>query len=400
MSNGAAPTNNETPLADAAAGGGRFTALTDLARRVGPPIGWTTLFVTSFLLFAYWSFPWDRVRDRIVADFERGQRPPPGAPRQHLSIGKLEPSWLTGVVLKDVVLTTVPADPSKPESRMVADEVKARVSFGSLFSAAKDVTISSKAMGGTIEVSITHKPAAEIPNAPPPRPGQKPDPLAKYDRTLHVELDNVSLNELAPLRDAVGAPIGGTMRGSIDLTFPQNRSDKANGTIALDVDGFWISDGKTPFKIPDLKAVFGTDEITLPQIKIGALPIQIEVKNGVAKVQKMEAKGADIDLVVDGQLTLRDPTPESDVALGLRFKFNDSYKKKGEATAGLLMLVDSVPKLRQGKRPDGMYGLRLVGLLGANLQTIPAPNGVPTQPMMPGGHATPPGLPGVPPPAH
>jgi hypothetical protein len=47
-----------------------------------------------------------------------------------------------------------------------------------------------------------------------------------------------------------------------------------------------------------------------------------------------------------------------------------------------------------------MYGLRLVGLLGANLPTIPAPNGVPTQPMMPGGHATPPGLPGVPPPAH
>jgi type II secretion system protein N len=304
------------------------------------------------------------VRDRIIAEFERSQKP--GGPHQVLSIGKLEPSWFTGVVLKDVSLTSYPLDASKTPSVLRADEIRARVSLGSLFSAAKDVTFSVKGLGGTIDGSITHTLTKE----PTPSAGKSTGP--KYDRTVKMELDGIALGELAPVRDAIGTAIGGTLKGTIDVTYGETRIDKANGTVALEVENFWVSDGKTPFKIPALKAVFGSEDITLPQIVIGNMPVQIAVKSGVARIEKMEAKGKDLDLTVGGQITLRENPSDSDMNLTLQFKFNDQYKKKGDSTAGLLLLLDSEPKLRASKRPDGFYSLRIVGLLGGSPQVVPA----------------------------
>lgn len=346
----------------------RWEAVRERLKVFGPWIGYGAFFTTAFLLFVYWTFPYDRVRDRIISEFERSQKAPPGAPRQTLTIGKLEPSWLTGVVLKDVSLTTVPADPSKAPSVLHADEVRARVSFGSLFSSAKDLTFSAKALGGTIEGSVTHKASAA------PATGAAAGKGPKFDRTIKMELDGIALGELGPLRDAVGTAVGGTLKGTIDVTYGEMRIDKANGTVALEVENFWVSDGKTPFKVPALKMVFGSDEITLPQIVIGNVPVQISIKNGIATIEKMEGKGKDLELGVDGRVVLRDNVAESDLGVNLRFKFNDSYKKKGESTAGLLMILDSEPKLRASKRPDGYYALRVQGPMG-NPLVAPAPGG-------------------------
>lgn len=339
----------------------RWEAIREKVKIYGPYVGYSTFFFVALLLFIYWSFPYDRVRDKIIAEFEKSQRTPPGAPKQTLSIGKLEPSWFTGVVLKDVALTTTPADPNKAASVLRADEIRARVAFGSLFSSAKDLSFSAKALGGTIEGSITHK-ASAAPTTPTAT--SKKDAGPKFDRTIKMDLDSVSLAELGPLRDAVGTAVGGTLKGTIDVTYGETRIDKANGTVALEVENFWVSDGKTPFKIPALKAVFGSEDITLPQIVIGNVPVQISVKNGVATVEKFEGKGKDLELGIDGRVTLRESVPESDLMLNLRFKFNDTYKKKGESTAGLLLLLDSEPKLRASKRPDGFYALRVMGPMG------------------------------------
>ena len=135
-----------TPGGDAV-GDPRLEALKERAKQLAPWFGYSAFFVFALLLFAYLTFPYDRLRDRIIADFEHSQRVPPGGARQTLSIGKLEPSWFTGVVLKDVSLTSTPADPSKPSSVLRADEVRLRVSVGSLFSKNKDLTLSAQALG-------------------------------------------------------------------------------------------------------------------------------------------------------------------------------------------------------------------------------------------------------------
>jgi type II secretion system protein N len=345
------------------AGDPRFERAKELAAKIGPWIGYSIYFFVALILCAYWTFPWDRVRDKIIADFDKQQQPGPGG-RQILSIGKLEPSWVTGVVLKDVSLTTVPGDPSKAPSTMHADEIRARVGFGSLFSAAKDVSFSVRAMGGTIEGSVTNKPTAvKDPNA---------KGLARFDRTIHIEVENLALNEIGPLRDGVGVPVGGSLKGAIDITLPQSRADKANGTVDFTLDNYWVSDGVVPFKVPALKAMFGSENVTLPKIEIGTVPIQIAVKDGVARITKWAATGKDLDLSIDGQILLRDQVGLSDLQLGLKFKFNESYKKKSDSVAGLLFLLDSEPKLKASKRPDGFYALRVFGPLGGAPQIMPA----------------------------
>lgn len=354
----------------------RLERFKELARTVGPWIGYTGFFFTAFVLFSYWTFPWERVRDKVIADFDRAQTPAPGAPRQILSIGKLEPSWMTGIVLKDVALTSVPADPTKPTTSLRAEEIRARVSLGSILSAAKDVTFSVRTMGGTIEGYVTHKAAVQKDPKAPPLKG-----AARFDRTIHVDVENLSLNEFGPFRDAVGVPVGGTLKGSIELTLGESRADKANGAIDFNIDNYWISDGVVPFKVPALKPIFGSENITLPKIEIGTLPIQIAVKDGIARITKWAAAGKDLDLAIDGQIVLRDQGALSELQLGLRFKFNESYKKKGDATAGLLFLLDGEPKLKAAKRPDGFYALRVMGPLGGAPQILPAGPGGAMQPM-------------------
>ena len=372
----------------------RLEMLRDKLKQYGPYVAYSAFFLVALLLFAYWTFPYERVRDRIVADFEKQQRVPPGGARQSLSIGKLEPSWLTGVVLKDVSLTSTPQDPTKPSSILHADEIKLRVSFGTMLSENKDVTFSAAALGGTLSGSVTH---VKTVNPTPAKAADKDkDTGPKFDRVVKMELADLALNELAPLRDAVGAGLSGTLRGTIDLTLGESRLDKANGTIALEIENFGLpgeNDAeaveacKAPsapkpcetrrvhFKVPALKAFFGKDEIALPPIAIGNMPIQVTIKNGVARVEKMSAGGKDLEVNLDGQVMLRELLADSDANLGLRFKFNDSYKKKNPAAEGVLLLLDNEPKLKAGKRPDGFYGLRLVGLLGGSLQVLPNAGG-------------------------
>ena len=255
-------------------------------------------------------------------------------------------------------------------------------------------------------------------NPSPPKPNDK-DKGDKYDRIIKLELDGIALNEVAPLRDAIGAGVSGQLKGSIDLTLGESRVDKANGTVTFDIDGFGmpgeqdaeaVEQCKAPgvpqpcdtkrvhFKVPALKTFFGKDEVALPPIGIGTMPIQVTVKNGVARVDKMAASGKDLEVNLDGQITLREVTSESDVNVGLRFKFNDSYKKKNPAAEGVLLLLDNEPKLKAGKRPDGFYSLRVVGLLGGSLQILPSPGGgaggagAPIMPLAP----HPPPVPGAP----
>lgn len=366
---------------EASGGNASLELLKERAKQAAPYVGYTLFFGFALMIFTYVTFPWDRVRDKIVSEFEHNQHPGPGQPRQTLTIGSFKPSWFTGAVLTDVALTTVPVDPTKPPTTYRADEVRVRVSLGSLFSPMKDVSFQIKAMGGTIDGTISHvksveRDATPAPQKKAPLPGatSPKDDGPKYDRTIRAELEGIDVQQISAIRDAIGAPVGGTLKGKIDLTLGSSRVDRATGSLDLEIADLWVSDGKVPFKIPALKLFFGSEDITLPQISIGTVPVQITVKNGVAKIDKMSASGKDLDLGVEGQVTLRESLPDSDAQITVHFKFNDTYRKKGDATAGLLLALDSEPKLRAGKRPDGFYGLKMIGPIGGNAQIVAAPN--------------------------
>ena len=94
-------------------------------------------FLFSVVVGAYWTFPYDHLRDFIVQEAERGGT-------MHLEIEELSPSWVTGVELENVRLSNVPEGSADPVV-MEIPHAEARVSLLAL-------------LGGTTELSY----AAEL----------------------------------------------------------------------------------------------------------------------------------------------------------------------------------------------------------------------------------------------
>src|SRR5690348_8500649 len=91
------------------------------------------VFLISLVLGAYWTFPYDQLRDFVVQRVEAGG----GA---QLEIVSLEPSWLTGVDFQGVRYATTSADPHAPPAEILIREGSARISLLSLLGGTKDVS--------------------------------------------------------------------------------------------------------------------------------------------------------------------------------------------------------------------------------------------------------------------
>src|SRR5258706_3149879 len=93
---------------------------------------YTAFFFACFTLFAYFTFPYERVRDLLVTKASSV-----GAPGTKLSIGALGPHWLTGIALTSVKLERGKGATGEPASPITLDKVTVRASplallFGNL----------------------------------------------------------------------------------------------------------------------------------------------------------------------------------------------------------------------------------------------------------------------------
>jgi type II secretion system protein N len=312
-------------------------------------------------LFFYWTFPYDRLKHRLLAEFNARQ---PAGPGVRMEIDELDGYWLSGIEAEGVRLISPPKpatpgegseeekDKKKPEPKVVTiDSVHARVSLLRLLVGTTHVSFGADAFGGELS-------------------GYTSD--ADDGRTLEIELENVNVGEMPVIADAVGLPMTGAMTGTIELVMPEQKLSKAQGKISLAASEVTIGDGKAKIR----------DTIALPKLDAGELEIEAQVEEGRADVDKLGAKGKDFELVSEGKIRLRDPFESSLVELNLRFKFNDAYKNKNDITRGLFGapgstvpgLFDIDPKNQRAKRPDGFYAFRVTGPI-SKVDSQPAPLG-------------------------
>lgn len=313
--------------------------------RVAKWIAFPAFYLFCLGLFGYLSFPYDRLKDRIVAELEKR-----GKPGQRIEIGKLTSYWFTGVELTQVKLH-LPPDDATPlpgaepgaakEAVLTIDEAHVRVRVLPLLIGRVRVDFWASAFGGEIK-------------------GTAPVGDGKGD--VEIEIEHVDIGKIDPIVHAVGVPLKGSATGKLFLTAPEGKFNKANGTFELTVAGAVVSDGKT--KIQGL--------IELPPAKLGDIKMEAEAKDGVLKISKLTAAGTDLELVGDGKLTLREPWSDAVADLYLRFKFTDAYRGKNGTTKSLLgepgsstpgLIEMQVPKMKRAKRPDGFYGWHIHGAL-------------------------------------
>lgn len=322
--------------------GGKF--MTPRLRPALRGVGYGGFYLIALLVFAQLSFPYDRLRDRIVEEFNLRQTGPDAL---RLEIDELNGYLLSGVEAQGIRLSSAkPAAPgaesgaSEKPGVMSIESARARVGLWGLLIGTTRVSFGADAFGGTISGFTSEN---------------------DNSRKLKLELADLALAEAPILADAVGLPLTGTLDGELDFSLPEGKLAKADGTIQLTVSGLSVGDGKAKIR----------DTIALPRVDAGALTLQGQVATGQLKIEKFEGQGAHLEFAAEGGARLRDPASASVLGLTARFRFTDRYKNQNDVTRGIFGapgsnvpgVFDLDPKNRRAKRADGFYGWRVSGAL-------------------------------------
>jgi type II secretion system protein N len=307
--------------------------------KYGAYVGYPAFYVLCLFVFATITFPYDKLKQRVVASFN-AQQPASGA-QQELQIDGMGGYWLSGVKMKGVRLLSAPTEPGKPPSRIEIDEASVRYGILPALIGNSDMSFDVYAFGGEAYGSYD---------------------VHGKDKSLQLTLDTIDLGELEPLVQLLGVPLEGKLGGTVKLTMPEGKGSKASGAISLDARGVSVGDGKAK-----IKGMF-----SLPKLEVGTLSLAGEAKEGTLKITKLTAGGKDVELQGDGRITLRDGVSDSLCDAQVRFKVNDGYRNKNDITKSLFgtpgssvpALFELDPKVKQAKRADGFYGWTLRGPLG------------------------------------
>lgn len=304
-------------------------------------VGYVFAYLFALVMFAYLTFPYERLKERIVTEFNARQTGP--EPMQ-LELDELGSYWFSGIEAEGVRLVSQPAAPTDDSKKAVKpkviaiDSAHARVSLLNLLFGKRVTTFGAEAFGGSLS-------------------GRFED--SSNGRKIELELEEIDLSEAPMIADAIGLPAFGKLGGSIELDAPEARLSKAEGKIALKITDLAVGDGKAKIR----------DTIALPRIDAGELVLEAEVKGGQVKITKFSSTGPDLEFRADGTVRLRDQAELSNLSLNVKFKFTERYTNKNEMTRGLFGsggspgLFDLDPKNRRAKQSDGFYAWRVSGTL-------------------------------------
>lgn len=312
-----------------------------------PLVGYPLFYLVCLGVFASLTFPYDKLRQRVVATFNAEQRASGG--QQELQIDEMSGYWLTGVRVRGARLLTAPTERGKPAAKLEVDEATVRYSIVSALAANSSMSFDVYAFGGEASGSYD---------------------VHGKDKSVDVSLDAVDLGAIEPLAQLLGLPMQGKLSGTVKLALPEGKPSMGTGSVALEAEGVSVGDGKAKLK----------GALALPKIDVGTLTFTGEAKEGALRISKLAAGGKDVELQGEGRITMRETFGDSLCDAQARFKINDAYRNKSDVTKSLFGAPGSNapalfeladPKIKQSKRADGFYGWTLRGPL-SRLEFIPA----------------------------
>ena len=311
-------------------------------RRLGPKLGYPVFYLFCLIIFISWTFPYEKLRDRIVTSFNAQQRT--SAQPQELQIDELDSSFLTGVKMKGVRLITPPNEAGKAPSVMSIEEARARISLLGLLVGNKNVSFGVDAFDGTIKG--TYEDSGKT-------------------RAVDINFDGVEMARIDTIAANIGFPLDGKLFGNITLDLPEGKASKGNGVIALELRELNAGTAKELV----IKTPMGP--FTLPRLKIGNVQINGEAKDGNLKITKVSASGGDVDVTGDGKVQMHEVASDAHLDVNLKFKINDAYRTKNDKTKLLFgapgqkdkPMLEMDPKMAKSKTSDGFYQLRIGGSL-------------------------------------
>ena len=205
--------------------------MTQRQKRILRWVGYPLLALVTFAFAVHLTFPYERVKDRLVAAM---------ADKYEVKVLDVKRTILPGGIILEGVSLTPRVDPSaaekegeegeeaEPPPPLYIDTLRVDMGLLAALSSTADVDVLAEIGGGSIEGNINLSKAAV---------------KAKFSTEL-LPLDNI----IPGLKAAVGLPMKGRLNASVDLTLPEGRWDKAEGEIALSCPSCTIGDGKSKIK--------------------------------------------------------------------------------------------------------------------------------------------------------
>ena len=300
-------------------------------RKYAPLVGYPLFYLLCLGVFAAVTFPYDKLKQRIVATYNAQQRA--SGAQQELQIDQMSGSWVTGVRVLGARIVSAPTEPGKPPGKMEIDDATVRYSLLSALIGNTSIDFDVDAFGGDVFGSYQ---------------------VHGKDKSFEVTLESVDLGAVQPLVALLGVPLKGQLGGTIALTIPEGKTTKATGSVALEASGVAVGDGKAKIK----------GALALPTIDVGGLALAGEAKDGALRISKLLAGGKDLELQGDGRITIRESVGDS--LCDAQVRFQDQRRLSGQERRHQDSLrrpgVHGASALRDG-RPQSEAGQALRRLL-------------------------------------
>lgn len=292
--------------------------------------GYPLFFLLCFLFFAYKTFPYERLSERIVQEA--------GARGYEIEIIDLTHSGLTGLTFESLRLIIPSEEEGSPPLDLIFDELTVGTSLFSLISDTKSYDFDAEIAGGEAEGDVT---------------------VGENEMEVDIEMEDVDLGALPALRQFTKVPLSGILSGEIALTMPSEVAE-STGNVEVTIEGLSLGDGKSKLEIP------GWGGLTLDPADAGNLELIAKIEGGIANIERATAHGKDLQLDVLGRVRLMRPLKRSDLNLMLRAKIQDAYKERSAKIATMLELASS--GLKAAQTADGAIQYTIAGSIGGRLR--------------------------------
>jgi hypothetical protein len=383
--------------------------------KVVKTLGYTSLFMVLFTVFLVMSLPLERFTGNIETLLE-------GTLNRKVHIGNISTALTGGIVLSSVEIGAGKSDDSdesnldeppekevsedetgeekekKPKKQVINylfDEIAINLGLFSFLFGNLDVSADVTGLGGEISIAYngplpkgegkpetsSNKRTKRIKksrssrrskrdDAPPleddkdaqsdvteetedESPTEEEEPLA-----VSVKMTDVQLKQIHDLRSVLPVPLAG------DLNLEM--------TLESETSGFGTASGRLTFLIKDVvlsrkgyEASIMGSSLIVPKLNIDSIEGEIEFKEGIGKVTKFKMVSRDVDMGLEGTITLNNTLKRSYCDLYLTFTIKEKYLGESAAIKTLYSSVDAFSrKMKSAHRSDGYYGFRYRGVFG------------------------------------
>lgn len=292
--------------------------------------GYPLFFFACFVFFAYKTFPYERLADRLVQEA--------AARGYEVEIIDLTNSGLTGLSFENLRVVVPSEAEGSPPGEVIFDELTVSTSLFSLITDTKSYSFDAELAGGEAEGDIL---------------------LGEESLEVEVELEDLELGALSILRKFTKVPLAGVLNGEIVLAMPAEIAE-STGNVEITIEGLNVGDGKSQLDIP------GWGGLTLDRADVGNFELVATIEEGSANIERATSHGADLELDVLGRVRLRRPLKRSELNVMLRAKIQDAYKERSAKVASMLELASA--GLKAALTADGAIQYMIGGPIGGSLR--------------------------------